>query len=105
MTANLRRNNTKFTNFWQRRKASDLIVVAERDAPQHLEYMCPGGLFRQPALRPLQLVQDGVVDVLEHEVQATLAPEELDQVYQVFVSETLQSVFNKLSHLISCRWK
>ena len=64
--------------------------MAEGNAAKHLKDVCPRCLLVQPAVRGLQLVQNGVVHVLEHQVKATLAAEKLDQVYQVLMTEFLR---------------
>ena len=41
----------------------------------------------------LQVVEHGVVDKLEHQVQAFLTTKHLDQIYQVFVTKCLNKTY------------
>ena len=60
--------------------------MTKGNSSQDLENVSPGCGFAQTAICLLQFVQDGVVYVLENKIQATLAPEKLDQVNEVFMT-------------------
>lgn len=64
--------------------------MAVVDPLEELVEMLLGGVLAEPAGRRLQLVQERVVQVLEHQVEATLAPEHLDHVHQVVMTKFLQ---------------
>lgn len=59
--------------------------MAEGNAPEHLEDMGSCRTLGQPSVSSLELVEDGVVHVLEHQVQTSLAPEELDEVDEILM--------------------
>lgn len=63
--------------------------MAEIDAPKDLKDMIAGHLGGQASRVLLQLVENRVVDVLEDEEELAPPPEDLDQIYQVLVAETL----------------
>lgn len=60
------------------------------DALQELVEVLLGRVLSQATRGRLQLVQQRVVQILEHEVEAPLAPEHLDHVHQVVVTEFLE---------------
>ena len=63
--------------------------VAELDGADDLEEKAAGSGLVEPGRVALELVEDRVVHVFEHEVQPPLAPEHLKQVDEVFVSQLL----------------
>ena len=71
------------------------MQVAELDAPQHLPEDAPHRVLVKAVRILLKVVQHRVVDELEDEVEASLAPEDLDQVYQVLVPQLLQVECNR----------
>ena len=67
-----------------------VVHVAELDAPEDLEDVAAGLVDAQPLGILLQLLQDGVVDVLEDQKQLAPPPKHLDQVDQVLMAQSLQ---------------
>lgn len=65
------------------------ILVTIIDPLQQLIQMLLGSVLPKSSRGRIQLVQQRVVEVLEHEVEASLATEHLDHVHQVLVAELL----------------
>jgi hypothetical protein len=61
------------------------IVNRAQDLPNPLAHDAMDGVIGQAFGELFQLVQDGVIHVLKHEVQLALAPEHLDQVDNVLM--------------------
>ena len=68
------------------------VGVAELDSPEDLEDECPRVGLREPLGVVLQLLEDGLLDVLEDEEELPTLPEHLDQVDQVLVAKTLENM-------------
>ena len=66
-----------------------VVHVAELDAPEYLEDVAAGLVEAEPLGVLLQLLQDGVVDVLEDQEQLAPPPKHLYQVDQVLVAQSL----------------
>ena len=64
--------------------------MAEVDAPEDLEDVAAGLVEAEPLGVLLELLQDGVVDILEDQEQLAPPPKHLDQVDQVLVAQSLQ---------------
>ena len=67
-----------------------IVVMAELDAPEHLEDVAAGDVGVEALGVVLQLVQDGVVHKLKDQKQLSLPSENFYQVYQVFMSKSLK---------------
>ena len=65
------------------------VGVAELDSPEDLEDESPRVGLREPLGVVLQLLEDGLLDVLEDEEELPALPEHLDQVDQVLVAQAL----------------
>lgn len=66
------------------------VLVAVVDALQQLVKVLLGCVLAQPTRRCLQLVEQRVVQVLEHQVEPPLAPEHLYHVHEVVMAEFLK---------------
>ena len=66
-----------------------VVHVAELDAPEDLEDVAAGLVDAQPLGILLQLLQDGMVDVLEHQEQLSPPPKHLDQIDEVLMAQSL----------------
>ena len=56
-----------------------VVLMTELNGSDDLKDMFPGHLLLQTTGVLLQLLQDGVVHILEHQVQLPLPPEHLDK--------------------------
>ena len=81
-----------------------VVHVAEFDAPEDLEDVAAGLVEAEPLGVLLQLLQDGVVDVLEDQEQLAPPPKHLDQVDQVLVAQSLQNRRVKFEGGVRTTW-
>ena len=66
-----------------------VVHVAELDAPEYLEDVAARLFDAQPLGILLELLQDGVVDVLEDQEQLPPPPKHLDQIDEVLMAQSL----------------
>ena len=72
------------------RETTHVIVVAEVEGAQHLEYVSPRKFETKTTVNGLELVENRVIQILEDEVKVLFPTEHLDQAHQIFVSQFLQ---------------
>lgn len=76
------------------------ILVTVVNPFQELVEVLLGQLLAEAAGRGLQLVEQGVLQVLKHEVEPPLATEHLDHIHQVVVAKFLECLVHSSLSLI-----
>ena len=64
--------------------------MTELYSPEHLEHVASGLVLLEALGVLLQLLQDGVIHVLKHQVQLAPTTKHFDQVDQILVTKTLK---------------